>query len=120
MPSAIHWQLKFRVRKQAAFDKCLARVVPLLGPGSVASDGQPYWKLPELWECTASTPVGGESVAVQVLECLLAANRLGTGWHVFGSLSAESAVGFTGVFSVRENGRSSRVAGLEWASFDLG
>ena len=110
----------FRVRKQASFDKCLARTVPLLGPGSVVSGGQPYWKMPELWECTASTPVAGTSAAEQVLECLLAANRVGIGWHVFGSLSNESAEGFTGVFSVRENGRSSRVAGLEWASFDLG
>ena len=42
MAIAIQWQLKFRVRKQASFDKCLAGAAPLLGPGSVAGGGQPY------------------------------------------------------------------------------
>ncbi len=119
MTTAIHRQLKFRVRNQAAFDTCLGRAVPLLEPGSTASGGQPYWKMTELWECTTSTPVAGESVAEQVLECLLAANRAGTGWHVFGALSAESAAGFTGTFSVSASERSNHAAGLEWASFEL-
>lgn len=39
-PSSIRWHLKFRVANRRAFDKCVARVLPLLGPGShLAEEG---------------------------------------------------------------------------------
>jgi hypothetical protein len=52
---------------------------------------------------------------------LLIATRLATGWYIFGSLSAESAEGFSGVLSTKGQAIISGPAvGLEWASFDIG
>jgi hypothetical protein len=64
-----------------------------------------------------AAPVAGESAAEQVIGCLLTAQRLASGWYVFGTLSADSAEGFTGVFNAGQNGSGSNVTGLEWASF---
>ena len=86
----------------------------------VAGAGRPYWKVTELWECELTTPSGDGSVADQVLLCLLSAQRLASGWFVLGPLSAEGADGFSGVFALGQSGASSHVAGLEWASFQLG
>ncbi len=119
MTPTVHWRLMFRVANQAAFDKCLARTLPLLGAGSEAGAGRPYWKVPGLWECAVAVPAAGGSVAEQVLDCLLAAQRLAYGWYIFGTLSAESADGFTGVFASGHGGAGSVVPGLEWASFDV-
>jgi hypothetical protein len=118
MAFSAHWRLMFRVANRVAFDKCLARTLPLLGPGCVADGGRPYWKIPELWECAVTAPVAGKSAAEQVLDCLLAAQRLASGWYILGTLSADRADGFSGVFAVGQNGASG-VLGLEWASFRL-
>lgn len=115
----IQWRLMLRVTNRAAFDKCLSRTLAALGPGCVPGDGKPYWKMPELWECPVSSPAPAGSVADQVLGCLLAANRLGTGWHLNGVLSPDSATGFGGVLAAGTGGASARIAGLEWASFVL-
>ncbi len=119
MASTIRWRLMFRVADRAAFDKCLARVLPLLGSETVPSEARPYWKLPDLWECSLVMPVPVGSVAEQVLGCLLAAQQFASGWYIFGTLSPEGADGFSGVFAVGQGGASSHLAGLEWASFDL-
>src|SRR5579885_2915859 len=99
MASTVQWRLMFRVANRAAFDKCLVRTLPLLGAGCEAGDGRPYWKLPELWECAVTVPAGGGSAAEQVLGCLLSAQRLASGWYIRGTLSAECADGFGGVFA---------------------
>ncbi len=119
MAFSVHWRLMFRVGSRDAFQKCLDRSLALLGPDSVPREGQPYWKIPDLWECRVSAPVPAGTVADQVLGTLLAANRLGTGWHLNGSLSPVSATGFSGVLAVGKSGASAHIAGLEWASFDL-
>jgi hypothetical protein len=119
MATTVSWRLMFRVNDRKAFDKCLARVLPQLGSGVVASEGQQYWKIPELWECDVVGPELVGSVAEQVLGCLLFANRLASGWYVFGRLSADSALGFNGVFATGPSGAKSLVVGLEWASFDI-
>jgi hypothetical protein len=119
MASKIHWRIMFRVNDRKAFDKCRTRVTPLLGPECEWSEGRPYWKIPELWECTVIVPYSVGSIANQVLASLLMAQRLASGWFILGSLSEETAIGFSGVFSIGANGGSSNVAGLEWASFDL-
>lgn len=120
MTPSILWRLMFRVANRAAFERCLARTLPLLGTGSEADEGHPYWKIPELWECNVVCPLPEGSVAEQVLTCILVAQRLATGWYILGSLSIESVVGFTGVFSRSSpNGSFSTVTGLEWASFDV-
>jgi hypothetical protein len=90
----------------------------LFGPGVEVGECKPYWKIPELWECSLVSPAAG-SVAEQVLGCLLVAQSLATGWYVLGSLSAESANGFSGVFALRQGSGYTKVVGLEWASFDL-
>src|SRR5436190_10145642 len=101
MASVIEWGLMFRVGNQAAFDKCLARVLPLLGPGCEPGEGRPYWKIPELWECNVRIPTQGRSVAEQVLACLMTAQRLAAGWYILGSLSSEDSNGFSGVFAAK-------------------
>ncbi len=119
MAATIQWRLMFRVANRAAFDKCLARALPLLGAGCEGREGQPYWKVPELWECAVAAPVVGDSAAEQVLASLLAAQRLASGWYILGTLSAGCAVGFSGVFATGQSGSASKVVGLEWASFDV-
>jgi hypothetical protein len=119
MTPSILWRLMFRVANRAAYEKCLTRTLPLLGVGCEADEGRPYWKVPELWECNVVCLLPGGSVAEQVLGCILAAQRLASGWYILGSLSAESAVGFSGVFSGGHNVSVSSVVGLEWASFDV-
>jgi hypothetical protein len=120
MASTVHWRLMFRVNNRAAIDKCLARVLPLLGLGCEPDEGRPYWKIPELWECNVAVPSAVGSPAEQVLECLLAAQRLASGWYIRGTLSVNSAEGFSGVFAADQNGASSHVVGMKWASFYLG
>src|SRR5262245_32761608 len=119
MASSVQWRLIFRVANRAALDKCLARVLPVLGDGCEADAGRPYWKDPNLWECGVVCPATVESVAETVLGCLLAAQRLASGWYILGSPSADSADGFSGVFAAGQSGSASNVPGLEWASFDV-
>jgi hypothetical protein len=119
MASTVQWRLMFRVANRPAFDKCLARTLPLLGPGAEVGEGRPYWKIPELWECDVASRAPGEMAAEQVLGCLLAAQRLASGWHILGSLSGDSADGFSGVFAAGQSGSASKVLGLEWASFQV-
>jgi hypothetical protein len=121
MSVSIRWRLMFRVNDRRALDRCLAHTLPLFGGGVEVGECKPYWKIPELWECNLVSPVPAGSVAVQVLTCLLTAMSLATGWYILGSLSAESAEGFSGVFNAKGQGSVSGPAvGLEWASFDFG
>src|SRR5262245_34165835 len=115
----LRWRLLFRVKDQVACKKCLAGVLQLLGPGSGPSEGRPYWKMPELWECDVSMTAPDGSTAEQVLWCLLAAGRIARGWYINGLPSADSVDGFVGVFSANDGGAASCVPGLEWASFEL-
>ena len=121
MTVSIHWRLMFRVNDRRALDRCLARTLPLLGGSVEVGECKPYWKTPELWECNVVSPVRVGTAAEQVLACLLAAMNLATGWYILGSLSAESAEGFSGVFTAEGQGTvSGQAVGLEWASFGLG
>ena len=120
MSVSIHWRLMFRVNDRRALDRCLARTLPLLGGSVEVGECKPYWKTPELWECNVVSPVRVGTAAEQVLACLLAAMNLATGWYILGSLSVESAEGFSGVFDKRQGSASGAAVGLEWASFDFG
>jgi hypothetical protein len=121
MSVSIHWRLMFHVSDRHALDKCLARVLPLFGDGVEVGECKPYWKIPEQWECNLVSLVRAESAAEQVLACLLTAKSLATGWYVLGSLSADSADGFSGLFDAKGQGGASGLAvGLAWASFHVG
>jgi hypothetical protein len=121
MSVTIHWRLMFRVSNRRALDKCLTRALPLFGPGVEVGECKPYWKIPELWECNLVSLVPAGPTAEQVLACLLTAKSLASGWYILGSLSAESADGFSGVFDAwSQGGTSGPTVGLEWASFHLG
>jgi hypothetical protein len=109
----------YRVANRTAFDRCLARTLSRFDHGYEIDDFKPYWKIPELWECSLTTPVPSESVAEQLLACLVIAYRLASGWFILGSLTAEKSDGFEGIFNRESNGARSYVAGLEWASFEL-
>src|SRR5262249_33932270 len=101
MAMSIYGRLMFRVNNRRAFDKCLARTLLLLGSEVEVGECKPYWKIPELWEYNLVSPVAAESPAEQVLTCLLLGQSLASGWYIFGSLSMESADGFSGVFNRR-------------------
>jgi hypothetical protein len=121
MSVSIHWRLMFRVSNRRALDKCLARTLPLFGGRVEVGECKPYWKIPELWECNVASFVPARSTAEQVLACLLTAKSLASGWYILGSLSAETAEGFSGVFDAKgQGGASGPAVGLEWASFHLG
>src|SRR5262249_61669933 len=107
MSISICWRLMFRVNDRRALDRCLARTLPLFGPGVEVGECKPYWKIPELWECNLVSLVPAGSTAEQVLACLLTAKSLASGWYILGSLSAESADGFRGVFDARSQGGTS-------------
>jgi hypothetical protein len=93
----------------------------LFGEGVEVGECTPYWKIPELWECNLMSRIPSGTAAEQVLGCLLTAMSLGTGWYILGTLSAESAEGFSGVFNAKgQSSASGPAVGLEWASFDLG
>lgn len=119
MTSTIQWRLMFRVGNRAAFDKCLAHTLPLLGAGGAVGDGKPYWKIPELWEYEVTSLAASGSAAERVLGCLLTAQRLALGWYIFGTVTADNAEGFRGVFAAGQSGSVSNVPGLEWASFEV-
>ena len=119
MTKLIQWRLMFRVSNRRAFDKCLARTLPLFGSGVELGECKPYWKIPELWECNLVSPVSPGSTAEQVLACLLLCQSLASGWYIRGPLSAESADCFSGVFKKRQGGASSPLGWLEWASFSF-
>src|SRR5262249_51496848 len=110
LASEICWRFLFRVGDQAAFSKCLARTLQVIGDASEVSDGKPYWKSPDLWECNVTVPAQGDCVAEQVLSCLIAAQRLATGWFVRGTVSSDCASGFNGVFASDQSGATSHVA----------
>jgi hypothetical protein len=118
MTMLIQWRLMFRVSNRRAFDKCLARALPLFGSGVKLGECKPYWKIPELWECNLVSTVSPGSTADQVLACLLLCQSLASRWYIVGPRSAESAC-FSGVFDKRQGGTSSPLAWLEWASFEL-
>jgi hypothetical protein len=120
MSISIQWRLMFRVSNRRALDKCLARVLPVFGNGVEIVDCRPYWKVPELWECNflPLLPVG--TAADQVLACLLTARSLASNWYILGSLSSESADGFSGVLDAKgQGGTTGAAVGLERASFDI-
>jgi hypothetical protein len=117
--ASIHWRLLFRLHDRGAVDRCLAKVSLLFGNGVQVGECKPYWKDPGLWECSIVSPAAVGSVADQVFGCPMVAQSLANGWYVIGSMSTESANGFSGVFAVGQGSRASRVVGLEWASFDL-
>jgi hypothetical protein len=119
MSTCVQWRLLFRVSNQKSLDKCLSYIRPLLGDGCKFSEGRPYWKDPDLWECDAVGPLLSRAPAEQAFACLLTAQRLASPWCVMGSFSAESAEGLSGVFAVDQNAGRSKVAGLTWASFDI-
>ncbi len=117
MRELIQWRLMFRVSNRSAFDKCLARTLPLFASGVELGECKPYWKIPELWECNLVSPVSPGSTAEKVLACLLLCQSLASGWYIHCPRSAESADCFFGVFDQRQGGSSSLLSWLEWASF---
>ena len=117
MPASVQWRLMFRVNNRAALDELLGRAMPLFGTQATLGEGKPYWKIPELWECSVVTPSPDGSAADKVLACLTTAQAIGAGWYVLGSVAPKDD-GFTGVFAA-DNGGTPRVSCLVWASFDL-
>lgn len=115
----IIWRLMFRVNDRASLDVCLKPILPLFGSNHSLEDCKPYWKIPELWECTITTPAQGSSTADQVLHALITANQLAAGWLILGSLTPESPADFTGVCAKKQSSTHMHFPTLEWASFDF-
>jgi len=113
------WRLMFRVGDRKAFDTSIKPILLLIGSECELKDCREYWKNPDLWECTIETPACGESVADQILQVLLIAFRIASGWTIMGSLDEESAEGFGGLFDVRNSVCKSHCLGLEWGEFQI-
>jgi hypothetical protein len=116
----VSWRLMYRVSSGQKALKELERTRELLGHALSADKCERYWKIPELWTCEATMRFEASSGKEQVVECLLAANRIANGWYVLGPHfgPAGSLQSFTGIFSKRE--QSARVQSLEWAEFGIG
>jgi hypothetical protein len=119
MPSTILWRLMYRVNDRSTLDKCLERTLAHFGNNAELGECKPYWKIPELWECTIRTHFESGTIADHVVHCLTIATRLASGWYVSGNISPENSVGFFGVFAKGKGHATDGFLGLEWASFDV-
>jgi len=110
----------FRVTTEKKAALLLQRTQALLGRDLDVGKCEQYWKIPELWTCAVTTGVAGATAAEQVLDCLLQANCLGTGWHVLGPVLKEDQTidTFIGVLSVKGSSKT-RISGLEWGEFAI-
>ena len=118
MPFEVAWSLMFRVNDAAAANRCITRVLAILA-ANVNDAPKQYWKMPELWEVSLRSPFGA-TTAEAVLNLMVVADRIASGWLITGPLIVDDAVtSLEGVFNA---GAASRphVAGLEWASFSVG
>jgi hypothetical protein len=89
----------------------------LLGRDLRVTTCERYWKIPELWTCSAECALTSSAATEQIAECLLLASRLANGWYVLGPhLLPDGAIEhFEGVFNRRE---PAVAAGrLDWAEF---
>lgn len=109
----------FRVGDRNALDACVKPILKVFGDESELKDCREYWKNPDFWECFIEIPVHGDLVADQILQVLLIAFRIASGWTIMGSLDEESAEGFGGLFDVRNSVCKSHCIGLEWGEFQI-
>jgi hypothetical protein len=119
LKTTVGWTLNFRVKNQDKAKKELGRAEELLGTPLRLGICERYWKIPEQWTCNAETKFDAPSLAEQITQCLLLANRLAIGWHVLGPyLQADGTVqSFSGIFDGHRPG--AKLASLEWAQFEL-
>jgi hypothetical protein len=119
LQTTVGWTLMFRVRTRDKARKELRRAEELLGIELSVGTCERYWKIPELWTCNAATSFEAPSIAEQITECLLRANRLATGWHILGpNLGSDGTLQtFEGIFNRRPLG--AKLSSLEWAQFQI-
>ena len=119
LQTTVGWTLMFRVRTRDKAKKELRRAEELLGTELRVGTCERYWKIPELWTCDAATHFEALSIAEQITECLLRANRLATGWYVLGpNLGSDGTLQtFEGIFTRRQAG--AKLSSLEWAQFQI-
>ena len=119
MDPRLGWKLMFRVKDRKKAENRLQHAQQLLGRELRLASCEQYWKIPELWTCDATTRLDGQTASEQVLDCLLQANRLATGWYTLGlNLTPDQRLeSFSGIFSLR-HGSNTRLSCLEWAAFD--
>lgn len=117
LKTTVGWTLMFRVRDQNKAKKELRRAEELLGLELSLGTCERYWKIPELWTCGAEMYVEAPSAPEQIVQCLLRANRLATGWYVLGPrLRPDGTLeSFDGIYDRRQQG--ARLSSLEWAQF---
>jgi len=114
------WTLMFRIGGADDADVQLREAQRLLGRDLRVSDRKRYWKIPELWTCSAAINLESASHEAQVCECLVLANRLAIGWYVLGPYfdSAGRLESFEGIFSTSNSSKAAMPL-LEWAHFQL-
>jgi hypothetical protein len=120
LKTTVGWTLMFRVRSHDKAKVQLRRAEELLGVELDLGTCERYWKIPELWTCSAATPFEAPSTAEQLTGCLLLANRLATGWYVLGPYLRPDGTleSFNGVFDRRQS--CAKMQSLEWAQFQVG
>ena len=119
LQTTVGWTLMFRVRTRDKAKKEPRRAEELLGTELCVGTCERYWKIPELWTCGAETHFDALSIAEQITECLLRANRLATGWHILGpNLGSDGSLQtFVGIYKRRKPGAT--MPSLEWAQFQI-
>jgi hypothetical protein len=118
----MHWKLALRVSRRDKADKELRRAQELLQNDLQVASREPYWKIPELWMCEATTRLAVASDPDYVMQCLVLADRLATGWIVSGpSLSPDGILeSFHGIFDRKRLDAHARLQSLEWGEFGIG
>jgi len=115
----MRWTLMFRVVNREDAERHVARACELAGLSFQLDDCERYYKIPELWRCTATATFAAGSIAETVMQSLLYANRLGIGWYCLGPYLREDGTldHFEGIFNV--SGTNTVMPGLDWANFEI-
>jgi hypothetical protein len=113
------WTLMFRVDTREQAERELAIASELSGLSLQPGVCERYYKIPELWRCTATAAFTAGSVAEQVTQSLLIANRLGIGWYCLGPYLRDDGTleHFEGIYNM--SGSNTKMPGLEWANFEV-
>lgn len=116
----LRWVLMFRVATEEEARRELAHAQEKLGVALRVQRCERYWKIPELWTCTATSQIDAVSIADRVTQTLLLANTLAIGWYVLGPyLNDEdgSLTHFEAIYSMNDKNPVTPL--LEWAMVEV-
>jgi hypothetical protein len=116
----LRWVLMFRVATEEEAKRELAHAQETLGIVLRVERCERYWKIPELWTCTATSEIDAVSIADRVTQTLLLANKLAIGWYVLGPYLNDddgSLTHFEAIYSM--NDKNTVTPLLEWTCVEV-